>query len=143
MIARVLLVDDDKGMCAWLEDALASKGFTTRTCTDGDEALGVLRAADVDVVVTDLNMQGMTGLELCERIAASRPDVPVIVLTGFGSLDTAVGAGHRLLLEVAHADDEIVADHLRRLLAEPLHDPAELGEPVSALAREIHLRAHE
>ena len=43
-------------------------------------------------MVTDLNMRGMNGLELCERIAANRPDVPVIVITAFGSLETAIAA---------------------------------------------------
>src|SRR5205807_3426175 len=47
---------------------------------------------DVDVVVTDLNMKGMTGLELCQHIVADRPDLPVLVLTAFGSFETAVGA---------------------------------------------------
>ena len=47
---------------------------------------------DFDVVVTDLNMRGMNGLELCERIVANRPDVPVVVITAFGSVETAVAA---------------------------------------------------
>ena len=58
----------------------------------GADALAALAEHDVDVVVTDLNMQGMTGLELCQRIVADRPDVPVIVITAFGSLETAVAA---------------------------------------------------
>ena len=67
-------------------------GFITESRTDPTEALAALRDADVDVVVTDLNMRGMNGLELCERVVASRPDVPVVVITAFGSLETAVGA---------------------------------------------------
>ena len=47
---------------------------------------------DVDVIVTDLNMKGMTGLELCQRVVADRPDIPVLMLTAFGSFETAVGA---------------------------------------------------
>ena len=45
---------------------------------------------DFDVVVTDLNMRGMSGLELCDRVVTNRPDVPVIVMTAFGSMETAV-----------------------------------------------------
>ena len=52
----------------------------------------VRQPRDFDVVVTDLNMREMSGIELCERVAANRPDVPVVVLTAFGSLDTAVAA---------------------------------------------------
>ena len=56
------------------------------------EALVQLRADEFDVVVTDLEMAGMTGLELCERIVADWPDLPVIILTGVGNFDRAVGA---------------------------------------------------
>ena len=52
----------------------------------------LLRSSDFDVVVTDLHMRGMSGLELCERIVADRPDIPVIVITAFGSLETAIAA---------------------------------------------------
>src|SRR5690606_13616157 len=51
-----------------------------------------LQRTDFDVVITDLNMTGLSGVELCERIVTSRPDVPVIVLTAFGSFETAVAA---------------------------------------------------
>src|SRR6185295_8491495 len=60
--------------------------------SSADEALGTLDHQDFDVVVTDLNMRGMNGLALCERIAANRPDVPVVVVTAFGSMETAVEA---------------------------------------------------
>src|SRR6185369_11622516 len=63
-----------------------------RWTTDPAEALEMVRATDFDTVLTDLNMRGMNGLELCERIVAARPDVPVIVITAFGSLETAVAA---------------------------------------------------
>ena len=55
-------------------------------------ARALLARDDFDVVVTDLNMRGMNGLELCERIVADRPDVPVVVITAFGSLETAIAA---------------------------------------------------
>jgi DNA-binding NtrC family response regulator len=54
--------------------------------------LAALASEDFDVVLTDLNMRGMNGIELCPRIVANRPDVPVIVVTAFGSLETAVAA---------------------------------------------------
>lgn len=60
--------------------------------TSGHDALDLLRAEDFDVVVTDLTMPGMTGLELCARVVENRPDVPVVVITAFGSLDTATAA---------------------------------------------------
>ena len=92
MNGRVLIVDDDRELCAWLGTGLAAHGFATDTRTDATEALAVLREADVDVVVTDLNMRSMHGLDLCASVVQSRPDVPVLVITAFGSLETAIGA---------------------------------------------------
>jgi two-component system response regulator HydG len=89
---RVLIVDDDRELCAWLGTGLAAHGFATDSRTEPAEALSALREADVDVVVTDLNMRSMNGLDLCASVAASRPDVPVLVITAFGSLETAIGA---------------------------------------------------
>jgi len=89
---RILVVDDDRRMCELLEAGLGRKGFTVSARTSAADALDYLGFADVEAVVTDLNMKGMSGLELCERIAASFPDVPVVVITAFGSLETAVAA---------------------------------------------------
>jgi two-component system response regulator HydG len=89
---RVLVVDDDTGMRDMLRSDLGDRGFTVSACADAAEALERLATAEVDVIVTDLNMPRMNGVELCERIVANRPDVPVIVITAFGSLDTAVSA---------------------------------------------------
>jgi two-component system response regulator HydG len=60
--------------------------------TSGQGALDRLQVEDFDVVVTDLNMKGMGGIELCRRIADGRPDLPTVVITAFGSLDTAIEA---------------------------------------------------
>jgi two-component system response regulator HydG len=88
----VLVVDDDQAMCSLVEAGLARYQYEVTWKTRADEAFEILNASDFDVVVTDLNMRGMSGLELCERIVANRPDIPVIVITAFGSLDTAVAA---------------------------------------------------
>lgn len=92
MTSRVLIVDDDRGVCELLEAGLRKKGFTVAWRTSGQEALDLLAGEDFDVVVTDLTMPGMTGVELCVRVAENRPDLPVVVITAFGSLDTATSA---------------------------------------------------
>ncbi|HEX2880725.1 MAG TPA: sigma-54 dependent transcriptional regulator [Polyangiaceae bacterium] len=89
---RLLVVDDDETMCSMLKTSLGKKGFSVATHSDTNSAFEALRTQDFDAVITDLNMRGMNGLELCERIVADRPDVPVIVITAFGSLDTAIAA---------------------------------------------------
>jgi two-component system response regulator AtoC len=88
----VLIVDDDKGMCSMLERDLVSAGWEAASCTSAESALELLKSRDVDVVVTDVRMPGVTGLELCQRIVASRPDIPVLVMTAFGNMETAVAA---------------------------------------------------
>ncbi len=92
MSPRVLLVDDDASLCDTLALGLRKRGFVVEFRTAADDALRALDADEFDVVVTDLNMRGLGGIELCERIVGSRPDVPVVVLTAFGSLDSAVAA---------------------------------------------------
>jgi two-component system response regulator HydG len=87
-----LVVDDDRSMCELLQAGLVRRGFEVTWRTSAAEALAAMSEGDFDVIVTDLNMPGTNGLELCERVTANRPDVPVVVITAFGSLDTAVAA---------------------------------------------------
>jgi two-component system response regulator AtoC len=90
--ATILVVDDDASMCDTLQVGLEPRGYDVRWTTSPAEALDLIASGDFEAVVTDLNMRGMHGIELCERIAANRPDLPVIVITAFGSLDTAIAA---------------------------------------------------
>ncbi len=89
---RLLLVEDDAELSALLERGLSRRGFQVAVARSGEAALAHLVEHDVDVVVTDLHMPGLGGLQLTERIVANRPGVPVIVITAFGSLDTAIAA---------------------------------------------------
>src|SRR5437867_1092004 len=89
---RVLVVDDDADVCALLEARLAGRGFEVAWTTSAAAALDSLAGAEVDAILTDIQMARMSGLELCERIAASRPDLPVVVMTAFGTLEAAIAA---------------------------------------------------
>ncbi len=92
MCRRILIVDDDRSMCQLLEEDLQLRQFACTWTTDPHQALQLAKAESFQAVLTDLKMPGMSGTELCERIAANRPDVPVVVMTAFGSLETAVAA---------------------------------------------------
>ncbi|MBZ4415410.1 sigma-54 dependent transcriptional regulator [Myxococcus sp. RHSTA-1-4] len=92
MPGRVLVVEDEREMRVMLEKGLTRRGFTPVALPSADEALARLADEDFDVVLTDLRMPGMDGLALCERIVLNRPDIPVVVVTAFGSLETAVAA---------------------------------------------------
>ncbi|HWU88929.1 MAG TPA: sigma-54 dependent transcriptional regulator [Kofleriaceae bacterium] len=91
-MTTVFVVDDEREMVDLIALGLKKRGFTVVPFGTGADALAAIPGRDVDVVVTDLNMKGMTGLELCQRVVADRPDIPVLMLTAFGSFETAVGA---------------------------------------------------
>lgn len=92
MQPRILVVDDEQSMCELLETDLRLRKFDVESSTSASAALDLSQQQDFDVVLTDLRMPGMSGTELCERIVANRPDVPVVVMTAFGSMETAVAA---------------------------------------------------
>src|SRR5262245_24137403 len=92
MQGRVLIVDDDRDMCVLLESQLKRRDINASWRTSAAEALDLLAVEDFEVLVTDLNLQGTSGLELCERVVQNRPDMPVIVITAFGSLESAIAA---------------------------------------------------
>ncbi len=91
MPGNVVVVDDERNMRELLEADLTLRGFQVQSFASASEAWSNL-SEEVDVVVTDIRMPGTTGLTLCERIHREMPDLPVIVMTGFGSLETAVAA---------------------------------------------------
>jgi two-component system, NtrC family, response regulator AtoC len=86
------LVDDDPDLCELVRFGMAAQQIEVVARGSGDEAFAYISQHEIDVVVTDLAMPGMHGLELIERIVTNRPELPVIVLTGAGDFETAVGA---------------------------------------------------
>jgi DNA-binding NtrC family response regulator len=90
--SRVLVVDDDSSTCRLLEESLRRRGFEVATWLDAEEAIDAMAHDDFQVVVTDLQMQKMNGIELCKQIKANRPDVPVLIMSGFGSQETVIEA---------------------------------------------------
>jgi DNA-binding NtrC family response regulator len=92
MMASVLVVDNDAEMTALLERHLAQLGYRVAAATGGAEALAVLEADDFDVVLTDLVMEPVDGLGLLRALRSREPRPRVIVMTAFGSLETAIEA---------------------------------------------------
>ena len=77
-------------MCDVLEAELRKRGFETMTTTSPEEGLRRLVEDDYDLVLTDINMHGMSGVEVCRQIVESREDVPVVVMTAYGSMEAAI-----------------------------------------------------
>ncbi len=88
----VLIVDDEKNYPHILSAVLEEEGFEALTAHSGHEALEILGDADVDLVLTDMKMPAMGGMELLERIKAKELDIPVIMMTAHGTVDKAVEA---------------------------------------------------
>ncbi len=94
MKARILCVDDDPDSCEALGAALLQMGFTPTTTTSPRVALDLVAKEPPDAVITDLVMDEMDGLSLCERVLGKRPGIPIIVVTARGSMEAAVQAMH-------------------------------------------------
>jgi two-component system response regulator HydG len=92
MPAKVLVVDDDQATCRMIEVGLKSAGHEVALARSVEAALETARSFEPQVVLTDLNMAGASGIDLCRQLGEGWPDVPVVVITAFGSLDTAVEA---------------------------------------------------
>jgi DNA-binding NtrC family response regulator len=88
----ILLADDDENLRRVLEFQLAEAGYKVLSAADGSEALDLFTIGNTDCVITDLRMPKLSGLELLEKIKALNPELPVIVITAFGEVETAVAA---------------------------------------------------
>ena len=89
---KLLVVDDEKNIREGLADFLTMDGYTVETAADGDAGLKRFQKGDIDLVITDLRMPGLNGEELLKRIVSETPGIPVIVLTGHGTVENAVAA---------------------------------------------------
>jgi len=87
---RVLIVDDEERFRVTVEATLKHRGFDVKTVANGLEAVEEMKKGDVDVVVLDFKMPGMNGNEVLREIKHIKPDVRVIMLTGHGTLDSAL-----------------------------------------------------
>ncbi|MEK6528742.1 MAG: response regulator, partial [Nitrospirota bacterium] len=92
MKKSILIVDDDKTTREAVVNAL-SHDYITHTASNGQKAMNILNEnEDIDIVLTDLMMPEMDGMELLEKINSMNNDIPVIMITGYSSIDSAVDA---------------------------------------------------
>ena len=92
MSRTILVVDDEKHIREGLVAALSMDGYDGLQASDGDEAWKIINSTPVDMVITDLRMPGMSGSELLKKIYSTYPTIPVVVLTGHGTIEDAVEA---------------------------------------------------
>ena len=89
---KVLVVDDDDEMCRMVSDILKGEGFSVLAVNESLEASKLLNKEDFDVMITDLRMKGLKGLDLLEKANKVAPLTPVIIITAFGTIESAIKA---------------------------------------------------
>jgi len=131
---RLLVVDDEPKICEFLQDLLTREGYTVDTCRSAEQALDSLQAHSCDLLITDLRMPGMDGFELIHRVKRICEALPIVVITGYASIKTAVRALR------AGVQDYILKpfniDEMRATVARTL-DMARLQEENRALTAQL------
>ena len=126
--ARILVVDDEANICQVLSAVLRKDGHEVQVSRDGDEALALLEKTPVDLLITDVIMNNMSGVELLQRVQSTSPQTPVVMMTAYGTIKSAVDA-----IKLGAFD----------YLAKPF-DMEQIKSVVrKALAQRSHMRRHE
>ncbi len=90
--SRILIVDDEKSIRLSLADELEDEGYSVSTAANGEEAFEILKENAFDLVITDLMMEGIDGIEVLKKAKILDPVISVLILTGYGNLETAIAA---------------------------------------------------
>ncbi|MBQ2528925.1 MAG: sigma-54-dependent Fis family transcriptional regulator, partial [Treponema sp.] len=88
----ILIIDDEKNIREGLAANFELEDYNVKTASSGAEGLELVSKGDIDLVITDLRMNGISGEQVLARVTAETPGIPVIILTGHGSIDSAVDA---------------------------------------------------
>ena len=88
----ILVVDDEEGLREGLSHLLEDEGYRVLCASTGEQAFEIVRQTHVDLVLTDMKMPGMNGIELLKKVRAIRQEIGVIILTGFGEIESYIEA---------------------------------------------------
>jgi len=119
-LTRILLAEDDDSLRAFLARALERAGYEVRACPDGEEAIAALNDGPYDLLLTDIVMPGVDGIEVAREAAARMPSLRIMFITGFAAVALAPGnrapQGAKVLSKPVHLR-EIVAEVERMIAA--------------------------
>ena len=88
----ILIVDDEEGLREGLSKLLEDEGYTVMCAEDGEKAIDIIRNTHIDLMLTDMRMPGMSGIELLKKVRKIREDIGVIILTGYGEIESYIEA---------------------------------------------------
>src|ERR687897_3340355 len=91
-MARILLIDDDPGVRDSMERTLRAAGYAVQSAANGEEGFELARNGAFDVILSDMRMPGISGLDILRKLRDIKVDAAFIIMTGFGTVDTAVEA---------------------------------------------------
>jgi DNA-binding NtrC family response regulator len=130
-MARILVADDERSICDAFRVLLEAEGHTALVASTGAEALLLVREQQPDLVFVDVRMPGMGGLEVLKEIARTAPDLPVVVMTAYGTLETAAEALRNRAFDYLGKPLDLA--QIRQVLRRALHRPSPAGatSPVS------------
>lgn len=134
--AKILVVDDEKIICAGCEKILGEAGYQVKTTLSARKALDILKEEPFDIVITDIKMPELSGIELLEIIRKEYPEITVIVITGYSTVETAVEAmklGAFDYLPKPFTSDQVIlvikkAVERKNLIAETLRGKKEISK---------------
>jgi DNA-binding NtrC family response regulator len=114
---RILVVDDERDICRALEFLLSREGYKVVTAYSGQDALKKIETDEFDLVITDLKMEGITGMEVLEKALAMHPNLIVVIMTAFASVESAVeamkkGAGDYIVKPFINEDVKMTVKRL-------------------------------
>jgi response regulator RpfG family c-di-GMP phosphodiesterase len=137
---HILVVDDEPKICEFLGILLGREGYRTASAYSASDALALIERNAYDLVLTDLKMPGMDGFELITRLKKIRPDLPVIMITGYATVETAVQA-------LRYGVDDYVTkpfniDELRKVIARSLQS-ATVQQQTQELAAQLQVAEAE
>jgi len=136
---RILVVDDEEQMRGLLVKVLERKGYQVSVCGNGADALDFLEREPADLVVTDVRMPGLSGMEALRAIKELNPEIVVIIMTAFGSIDQAVQAVKEGAYDYVNKPFKI--DEMLLTIEKALEE-RRLRHEVSALRQELRTRYH-
>ena len=140
MEETILLVDDEKDLCEVLEISLTDLGYKVLTADTGKKALRIYKEHRPSIVLTDIRMPGMDGIELLQKIKQESPDAEVIMITGYGDIDLAIRS---LKYEATDFITKPINDDVLEIALKRAHEKITMNQKIREYTENLENLVHE